>query len=142
MNITKTGKTVAQREDEGTTIHVRDENNEKMYQNAEQTTPVTITVVGTYSSRYRRLMEATGDRAWKKAGRMEAEDNRKSALEIVAGCILEWDGFTTGDEKFEVPYTYSKANAVVLLDQCPWIREQVEKAMSDHALFSAPVSLT
>jgi hypothetical protein len=142
MNITKTGKTVAQREDEGTTIHVRDEAGDKMWQDEAQTKPVTITVAGSYSSRFRRLAEASGDRAWKKAGRMDAEDQRRNSLEIVAGCVLAWDGFTVGEGPAEAPYACTKANAIALLDQCVWIRDQVEKAMSDHALFSQPVSLT
>lgn len=135
MDILNTGKTVAQREDEGTVVAIRDEAGEKMYQD-DGVTPVTITVVGTYSGRYRRLIEGNNDRAWKRAGRMDAEESRKASLETIAGCILAWDGFTSGGQ----PFPLTKANACLLLDQCPWIREQVEKAMTDHSLFSTPVS--
>ncbi len=138
MDILNTGKSVAEREDEGTTFHVRNEQGEKMWADEAETKPVTITVAGTYSNRYRKLTDASNDKAWKKAGRLEAEDNRKSALEIIAGCILKWDGFTAGSAAFPL----NKTNAVVLLDQCPWIREQVEKHMTDHALFTAAASLS
>lgn len=125
------GKAVAEREDAGTTIHVRDAAGEKMYQDEAGTVPVTITVAGTYSTRYRKLMDASGDKSWKKRGTMEAEDSRRNTLEIIAGCVLGWDGFVASGE----PFACNKTNACILLDSCPWIREQVEKAMTDHASF-------
>ena len=138
MNITTSGKSVAAREDEGTVVHVEDETGEKLYQDAEQTKPVTITIAGTYSSRYRRITDTNGDKAWKKRGGMDAADSRRTALETIAACILAWDGFTSDGEEFPL----TKANAVTLLDACPWIRDKVEKAMTSHELFTAPVSLS
>lgn len=131
MDITQT-KSVAEREDEGTTIHLRDEAGEKMFAGPNQDRPVTITVVGTYSSTYRRAAEANRDRMLKqRRNSLDGDQIHRQSLELVAACILEWDGFTAGEQ----PYALTKANAVALLDQCPWIREQVEAAMHDHAAF-------
>lgn len=133
MNIDlNAGKSVAAREDEGTVVHVRDEIGEKLYQDEAKTLPATITVVGTYSSRYRRLSEANRDKMLKqRRSQMDGDQLNQQSLELVASCILSWDGFVTVDG----PFPYTKANAVALLDACPWIREQVEAAMNDHASF-------
>ena len=109
-----------------------------MYQDDAETKPVTITVVGTYSNRYRKITENNGDKAWKKRGAMDAADSRRTALETIAACIIVWDGFTSDGAEFPL----TKHNAAILLDSCPWIREQVEKAMTSHELFIAPASLS
>lgn len=126
------GKSVAQREDEGTTIHLRDETNEKQYADEAKTQPVTITVVGTYSSRYRRLSDANRDKMLKqRRTQLDGDQLEEQGLELQAGCILGWDGITANGE----PFPYTKANAVALLRAAPWVREQVEAAMNDHASF-------
>lgn len=122
---------VEQREDEGTVVHIRDAAGEKQYQD-DGTTPVTITVVGTYSKRYRRLAEANRDKMLKqRRTQLDGEQLDEQSLETVAGCILGWDGFTADG----APFPFTKANAVTLLKAAPWMREQVEAAMNDHAAF-------
>ena len=121
---------IADQEDEGTEVHIRDANDEKQFFGPKNDQPVTITVVGTYSSRYRRLVAANRDRAIKRRS-LDGDDLEQRSLDLVAGCIIAWDGFTAGSQ----PYPLTKANAVALLDACPWIREQVEAAMNNHALF-------
>lgn len=132
MDIKSQAKQVEQREDAGFTVHIRDELGEKLYQDDEQTKPVTITVVGTYSRTYRRTIEAQRDRNIKQRKfNLDGDELLQQALELEAACIRDWDGFT--DDGAPVPYT--KANAVALLRQYPWIREQVNAAMNDHAAF-------
>jgi Mg-chelatase subunit ChlI len=126
-----TSKAVASREDEGVEVHIADESGEKQYYGEKGDQPVTITVVGTYSARYRRAVEASRDKSIKRRSAIDARTLDDQALETIAGCILDWRGFTNGTDV----YPYTRANAVALLEACPWIREQVENAMSDHAAF-------
>jgi hypothetical protein len=127
-----TSKSVAEREDEGTIVHVRDEAGEKQYIGGDKTKPVTILVAGTYSTTYRTAADASRDRMLKqRRNAIDGDQLSQQSLELTAACILAWDGFSAGDQ----PYPFTKKNAVALLQQAPWIREQVEAAMNDHASF-------
>ena len=136
MNVTKAlqDKTVEEREDEGVELHVRDEAGEKLYADTPSgKIPVVITVAGTYSKTYRRAAEANRDRA-AKSRRMDGDAMERQGLELVAKCILGWKGFFTDDACTQL-YALTKQNAIALLQGAPWIREQVEAAMMDHASF-------
>lgn len=126
-------KSVTEREDEGTVVHVRDASGEPaIYENGTGPKPVTITVAGTYSSKYRRAVDAQRDRMLKqRRASLSGEQLNRQQLELVAACVLSWEGFTAEDK----PFPLTKDNAVLLLDNAPWIREQVEEAMGDHASF-------
>lgn len=115
-------KSVADREEEGTEIEVRDVRGE-----VEE--GVTITVVGTYSTTYTRAQKRNRDKYFRQ--RLDGDTLEKQSLETVARCIKSWKGFTSNGQEF--PYTTD--NAVLLLANAPWIREQVEGAMNDHASF-------
>lgn len=131
MDITKAGA-VTEREDEGVVVEINDEAGNPAF-GPDGTTRVTITVVGTYSKRYRAALEANR-RWWRKhVGRTKPTDQQieAQALELMAASIISWQGFTAGG----ADYPFTKANAVALFDQAPWIREQVETAMSDHEGF-------
>jgi hypothetical protein len=137
MNISKS-KEVSHREDEGAVVEIRDPAGEKMYQDDAQSKPVVITVAGTYSARYRRAADVNRDRMLKqRRNQLDGDQLNQQSLELVAACILSWDGFTADIDGAEQPYPLTKANAVALLAECPWIREQVEAAMNDHASFLA-----
>jgi hypothetical protein len=128
MEITKL-KTAAA-EDEGTLVAIRDASGEPELQpNGD---PVTITVAGTYSSRYRRAMDNQRERLLKqRRTSLTGEGLNRQQLELIAASIIEWEGFTAEGQ----PYPFTKENAIALLDNAPWIREQVEEAMGDHAAF-------
>ncbi len=131
-DISTAGQTVADREDEGTLVHLRDEMNEKQYQDEAQTKPVTMQVVGTYSSRYRRLLDAQRDRGLKRrSSTVDGDELEQRTLELIAGCTLGWDGLTVNGQ----PLPFSKPNAIAILRAMPWIREQIEAAMNDHQLY-------
>ncbi len=117
-------KTVADREEEGTEIEVRDVA-------GEVEAGVTITVVGTYSTTYRKAQSQNRDKFLKQRGKIDSDMIEKQSVETTARCIKTWKGFTSGGQDF--PYT--KENAVLLLTNAPWIREQVEEAMNDHSVF-------
>jgi hypothetical protein len=62
---------------------------------------------------------------------LTGEGLNRQQLELIAASIIEWEGFTAEGQ----PYPFTKENAIALLDNAPWIREQVEEAMGDHAAF-------
>jgi hypothetical protein len=62
---------------------------------------------------------------------LTGEGLNRQQLELVAASIIAWEGFTANGQ----PYQLTKENAIALLDKAPWIREQVEEAMGDHASF-------
>ncbi len=113
------------REDEGTLVMVKDAA-------GEEQDGVTILVAGTYSTAYRKAVSAQRDRMLRqRRGNLTGEQLERQQLELVAACIIEWDGFTSNGQ----PFPLSKDNAITLLTRAPWIREQVEEAMSDHASY-------
>lgn len=119
----ETGKTVSEREDEGTTVNVLDE--------VGNPTGDTILVAGTYSTRYRKAQNDLRSKSVKHRGPVTGDLVDERQLEVIAASIISWEGFTSGGK----PIPYNRHNAVALLTACPWIREQVEAAMTDHAAF-------
>lgn len=121
---------VADAEDEGQTFHVHDEHGDPLYY-ADQK-PVTMTMAGTYSRRYRRAEEAMTNRRLKRRRRsLSAEEVRRDQLHLTASCALDWEGFFQGG----TPIECTKDNAVKVLEVAPWIRDQAEQVMEDHAGF-------
>lgn len=126
-----TSKHLAQQEDDGITITISGPDGDKLTQD-DGVTPVTITVAGSYSQRYRKAANANRDKLLKQRTRtVGADDLDRQALDLLAACVIAWDGFTDDGK----PYPLTRENAVALFDACPWIREQVESAVSDHARF-------
>jgi hypothetical protein len=122
-------KSVAEQEEEGTVVHVKDASGELAY-NGDK--PVTITVMGTYSTTYRKAVSSNRDKWLKRRQTLDGDSLDKQAIETTAACVKSWDGFTSGTD----PYPATKANVIALLENAPWIREQVETAMGDHQLFT------
>lgn len=137
MDIGKS-KEVAEREESGTTFQVNDEKGEPDFNGeGDSKTPVTITVVGTYSRTFRRARERQREKNLKRGrGALTAEMLAKQETEVLADCILGWEGFTSEGK----PFPYTKENAILLLESAQWIREQVEEAMGDHQGFSTAPS--
>jgi len=123
---------VVAREDKGIAVHLRDEAGDLMYHGDDK--PVTWTVVGTYSGRYRKALDAQADKRFRSRSRQpdDLDQIREDSIDLVADCSLAWDGFYDNGQ----PLAFSKASAVKVLKLAPWIREQVERAMDDHAGFS------
>lgn len=120
---------VAEREDEGAVVHVRSETGERLY---DGDVPVTITVAGTYSTRYKAATLAQRNRALKtRQADFDAERLDENALAIMSACVISWQGFRAGD----VPLAPTPQNVRAVFERAPWIREQVEAAMTDHAAF-------
>lgn len=133
MDVTQAA-TTAEREDAGIVVHVEEADHTLAQENGK---PVTITVAGTYSTRYRKAFEAQRRRIFGRVRRRpDADDAYRQALELVAACVISWEGFTNNGQ----PYPCTPANAVALFEQAPWILRQVEDAMEDHERFFRPGS--
>lgn len=138
IDLTRAGD-VSKREDAGQVVHVRDANFEPAYYNGQ---PVTITVAGTWSSVYRRTQDAQVQRMIRKKQRdLTAEQLTANRVDLVAACILGWQGLTNGTDRDgkQIPLPFTRENAV-LVAGVPWLREQLEEAQQDHASFSRPDS--
>jgi hypothetical protein len=128
-------KAKAAREDEGIVVQINDERGEPMTYG--EGLAVTVKVVGTYSKRYRDAERMRVDKRWKSRG-VDPDVIRREALELTAECVLEWAGFFDGGK----PLDCSRANVVRVLDAVPWVRQQIEVAMEDHAGFSRAPSVS
>lgn len=127
---------VADREEEGVLVQIRDPQGEPAMVGDQ---PVTVRIAGSYSKRYRRIQEGQTQRMLKRRQvALTAEQLTANRVELVAGCILDWSGFTNGGQ----PYPFSRDNATHLVTVAPWIRDQLEEAQGDHASFSASSSAT
>lgn len=122
-------KAVADREDVGQVVHLKDESGEPLYVDEARTEPVTVTVVGTYSSRYRRALDGKLDRQARNR-RADPESVKQDSLEVIADCVIAWAGIVNGG----VPLDCKRVNVLKLLDVV-WIKEQITAAMEDHAGF-------
>lgn len=128
---------VAAREDAGQVVHLRDAGGEPIYTGEKQDQPVTITVAGTYSTRFRRAQDQLQQRMLKKRQRdLTPELVTANRIELVAAAILEWQGISDKGQ----PLPCTKDNAIRLLTAAPWIREQLEEAQQDHAGFTRTAS--
>lgn len=123
---------VADLEDQGTLVHVRDTSGELMYYRETEEgddLPVTIRVAGTYSTRYRRAMESQNTRTLRKKNVvLTGELLTANRLDLIAKCVLDWQGFA----KVGPP---SPENVRKVMGAAPWIREQIEQTMEDHQAF-------
>jgi hypothetical protein len=131
---------VKAREDEGQVVHLRDEAGEPAYFGPdEDRKPVTVRIAGTYSALYRRTLQLQKDRVLKRRlDTLSAEEMDRKQIELVAACILGWEGLVATPDAPPLPFT--RENAVQLLTQATWIYDQVDAAMRDHAGFFSPPS--
>jgi hypothetical protein len=90
-----------------------------------------VKVVGTYSKRYRKALEAQVARRRRRT-KLTPDEYTAQHIAVMAECILEWEGFKNGEAV--VPCT--PATAIPYLTQAPWLREQVDELMQDHEGFS------
>jgi hypothetical protein len=128
----------------GIDVPIKDEYGKPAMQ-ADGTTPITISVVGSLSQRYRRvqvLQRGVAVRAAMNANGVVAEkpktdeelgaESFADQTAAVAACITGWSpGFTDGGDPFE----YSEAHAILLLTENPFIQAQLQAKMADHASF-------
>ena len=121
------GQEIAAREDEGTVVECLDEFGKPMFEDDQ---PVTITVVGVRSKRYRRAEEAIRRRPIKH-GKLTGEKFYDENLEKVIACTVAWKGWKSGGQPAEL----NRDNAAVVYTNFPWIYDQVMEAMNDASRF-------
>lgn len=140
INSTETALAI---EDEGIVVEIMGPTGDpEMFGDPEH--PVTITVAGTYSKKYRRADEWQRQQVIALRGRkLTGEASLRMLSEFVARCTLGWPlGAFVLDG---APLPFSLANAITLYDRLPLVREQVEAGMSDHAGFikkNSPTSVS
>jgi hypothetical protein len=98
--------------------------------------PISITLAGKDSDRYRATQRAISNRLLKQ-GRKQTptvEAMEADAVEVLVACTLEWSGVVIDGE----PLKCSAANArkIYTDPRCAWIREQVDAFIDDRANFS------
>jgi hypothetical protein len=127
---------VAEKEDVGIDVHVHGVDDLPMFYREDDGSPegkekpVTITIVGAHSRRYRRMEEQLRKRKLRPrnlTGEAIYEDN----LEKAVACTIGWQGFFAGEDI----YPPSRDNIRRLYAECPWVYEQVLEAMHDHTRF-------
>jgi len=133
IDITKAAE-AAKGEDEGQLVHIRGVDGEELYYEKDgKQHPVTMTVAGTYSTIYRAAQNRQRNALVKmRRAKLTGELVDNQQIELDAACVLGWDGFTIG----ATPVPFNRENAKQILISVPWIREQVEEAMNDHAGFT------
>jgi hypothetical protein len=99
---------------------------------------IQITVASTDSETFRKASQAQQNKRLKQMSRgrragatLTAEELEEESLDLLATCTIGWDGVLMGTE----PLAFSKQAAMNLYRKHAFIREQVDEAMADRALF-------
>jgi hypothetical protein len=90
---------------------------------------VSVVVVGSYSKTYRDNIKSYRQKN-KEAMRTPDEDEAESA--VAACAVKSWEGFADADGN---PFPHSLENAVVLMQACPWLSEEVRDTAFRHERF-------
>ena len=116
---------VAVREEEGRVVELRDEAGEVMQ-------GVTVSVVGSYSKRYRDAVDQRANRKFRLGKLPTPAEIRLETMQLYADCVIQWEGF----EHEGKPWPSTRENIVKVFEAAPWIYEQVAAAVEDHAGFT------
>lgn len=123
-------KAVAAREDEGTWFHVHNELGDPEFYGPDNDKPVRMKVAGSYSNRFNRLNDRMQGRQW-KPGTTKQDIETVYREEVVAGCILDWEGF---EDETGAPAQLDAKRAKEAVGT-PWLYPQIARAMDDHRSF-------
>lgn len=130
---------IAEAEDQGTIVHIHDvEERPMFYRDANgQEKPVTITVTGTQSRRYRSV-EASIRRRKLKSRSLTGEALHADNIDRAAACTIAWEGILDHGQ----PVECNRQNAARLYKAAPWVLDQIAEAMNDHSRFFSNASTT
>lgn len=121
-------------EDAGQVVEIQDRDYAPLYftNGSGEKQPVSITVAGTYSRRYRNAKNVQATRTLNRRNtQLTGEMLDANQLELTIACVIDWAGFFDAGKQIEC----SRENVAKTLTRAPWIRDQVEVAMGDHAGF-------
>ena len=94
-----------------------------------------ISVLGNDSDTYRHAVEVRAQRTLRKSKKqrqqISLEEAENQAIEILAACTIGWTGLVENGK--EIPF--SESNARALYKKYPWMKDQVDAAIGDRALF-------
>jgi len=99
--------------------------------------PITITLAGVDSERYRKAQRALTNQRLKMGGRrggagtLTAEELESAGLETLVACTVAWDGIILDGQALEC----NPANARTLYARLPWVRDQADEFMGERANF-------
>ena len=125
-----------------TDVELYDPKTSETLRNADGT-PMTITIHGPYSARYRKISDEQRNRRLARAQRangvsnVTAEEMDASALATLIACVEAWN-ITVADE----PEKFSEAAVRAVFAEFPWVREQVDAAFGDTKAFLTDTSAT
>lgn len=141
-------KDVAEREEQGSVIHLRGETGELLFDEVlgefegegEDKTPkmrpIELCVVGSYSKTYKaaRAEQRAENQKMPQRARRDPDVLDEQEMKVHAACVKprNFGPFTVQGQPFE----HSRKHVIALFKQAPWIREQAEEAIYDHKLFS------
>lgn len=124
FDLKKAGE-VGAREEDGRVVKLVDETGQPM-------DGVSVTVVGSYSKRYREAVDTRANRKFRLGKIPTPAEVRAETLHLYADCVTAWDGFEDGGK----PYACTRENVAKVFEAAPWIYEQVAQAVEDHAGFT------
>lgn len=132
-----TAPDIAAIEDEGITIHLKDEKGDLMWDGDDVKTrqPVTWTVAGTYSHTYRQE-QAELKRLWNKRARAGDDVTQDSDdIRMAARCTKGFSGFRS--KGVALPFSFENAREILRSHKAQHILAQVVGAMGNHERFFA-----
>lgn len=122
----------AKKEDEGIVVHIHGVDEIPAYYEAPEggEKPVTITVAGAHSQKYRAVERDLRKRKIKPKSLTSQQAFEDNLFKAVA-CTITWEGFHVSGT-FVEPTAH---NVEMVYRRCPWVYDQVIEAMHDHAAF-------
>lgn len=97
---------------------------------------ISITLAGADSERYTKAQRKNTDKRLKnmqkqQRNKMTSAEIEEENLELLAECTLSWENVIyQGD-----PLDCTKANAKMLYQALPWLKEQIDEFIGDRANF-------
>lgn len=124
---------IAAGEDAGQQVQLRDPKTDAPLTYGADEKPIWIRVAGTLSNVHRKALAARVNRTQKRrALTLTYEEAEAQGVELVADCVLDWDGFFDAAGK---PVRCTREAVVKVLTKRRWILAQVQAAQGDHAAF-------
>src|SRR5690242_20932246 len=123
-------------EDEGVVLELKDPAGEPLLRDGK---PVTITLASTASNRWRKAMDAVGDRRIKTANPRNGtipksmDEQRNDTAFLLASVTLDWDGVAFDGGQKECNPTNAKA--LYSHPKLTWITSQVDEFLGEQRNF-------
>jgi hypothetical protein len=95
--------------------------------------PITITLIGQDSEKVKKRQRVEMNKRLKGGRRqtMTAEELEEQGLQLLAFCTLSWSGIKLDGQDLDC----NAANAVIVYQRLPWMKEQVDAFVGDRANF-------